>query len=112
MFLGHLAKEVIQEEFRQSVRCEDKIEKIVSGIISRLEYKRQAIVLTFLTDQMYEAMKRIMPNLDYTTANLLYVSAIKQYNSDIQAENPAYTNAIKQYSLALESARSSKKIDV
>jgi hypothetical protein len=75
-------KNLLREELRFQTRLpDDKIEDIVDSFISRLFDKRHAVVLTFLNDAMYQAVQTQNPNIDYQTANQLYISAVKEYNS-------------------------------
>lgn len=81
MAFNDLVENVIREELEQVTHLpEDIVAEITEKIKNRITYKRQVITLSFLTDQMYDAMKTIKPDLDYKTANALYRSAIEQYH--------------------------------
>lgn len=84
MEMNQLAINLLKEELRFNTRlADDKIEEITQRFITRLLAKRHTVALTFLNDVMYEAIKTIDPNIDYKTANALYISAIKEYNEPI-----------------------------
>lgn len=81
MDMNQFVKNLLAEELRFNTRLgDDKIEEITNSFISRLTAKRHTVVLAFLNDNMFEAIKNVDPNIDYTTANALFTSAIKQYN--------------------------------
>jgi len=82
MLYNAFVKELLKEELRFQTRLsDDKIESIIDSFVSRLFNKRHAVVLTFLNDTMYQAIQNQNPSIDYQTANQLYVSAVKEYNS-------------------------------
>jgi hypothetical protein len=88
MTSNSFVSELLKEELRFKTRLpDDKIEDITNAFMTRLQAKRHAVVLTFLNDVMFDAIKSQQPEIDFKTANSLYTSAIKEYTTPIKPIN-------------------------
>lgn len=53
---------------------------IAEHFSDRVSSSRHALVPTYLTDEMFEAIRLEHPNLDFKTANSIYGTAIREYS--------------------------------
>lgn len=74
-------RDLLISEIRYRSRLsEETMDLIASSFMEKLESRRHTLVPIYLTDEMYEAQKRIDGDLDYRTANSMYSAAITEYN--------------------------------
>lgn len=58
---------------------ESAIEIIAGGFAEKILARRHTVVPTYLTDEMYEAAKQVLPDIEFKKANELYRAAITEY---------------------------------
>lgn len=75
----NLVKKILADElYWRTCMTEVEVEKIVNSFLKGLEDKRLVIAPAFLSDKMYDAQKKCVPDINYEIANQLYKNAIDE----------------------------------
>lgn len=80
MSLSFYIKSLLIEELSWRTNLSDSaMATIADGFAERVLSRRHTVVPTYLTDEMYEATKMVVPGIDFKTANEIYRAAIIEY---------------------------------
>lgn len=78
----------IKAEIENKTRMsDDRIHELVLGILDRLDTRRLTIVPQYLTDDMFDAQKTMVPTLEFASASKLYLAALENYKNKDAPKN-------------------------
>lgn len=88
MTLSYYIKSLLMDELRWRTNLSDpSIMNITTGFSEKIFSRRHTVVPTYLTDEMYEAARQVIPGIGFKQANDMYQAAINEYSKHQEPDN-------------------------